>query len=416
MYHGAWVPEVSEISEISEVPGVTAGVAIVGAGPAGSWAACCLARRGARVTIFDASHPREKPCGGGVTGRALELASGIVDLSRLAVRVITQARFADSAGRQSVTVPLTADGAAAEAALVVASRADFDAALLAAAINAGAELRRERVTDVSVDSGGVALETTAARHRAEFVIGADGANSLVRRRLARPFRRDELSLATGYFAHGVTSHEIVLEVAADPPGYYWSFPRPSHLAIGVCAQADAGVGAAELRRRTTQWIADAGLAAGARLEAYSWPIPSLGQRSLEGLELAGSRWCLIGDAAGLVDPITREGISFAMISGQRIAEALAGDDASEAYARQVRAEIVSELIRAARLKAGFFRPAFSALLFDALGESAAVRAVMADLIAGRQGYAGLNWRLLASLEVGLAWRTLTSMRRTRRGP
>src|SRR5207245_11447632 len=103
-------------------------------------------------------------------------------------------------------------------ALVVASRAAFDAALLDAAERAGAVVDRVRVTDVSVDSRGAQIETTAGRRRAAFVIGADGANSLVRRRVAAAFRRDQLSIATGFFAHGVTSDEILIELTGHPPG------------------------------------------------------------------------------------------------------------------------------------------------------------------------------------------------------
>jgi flavin-dependent dehydrogenase len=95
--------------------------------------------------------------------------------------------------------------------------------------------------DVTVERDHVRLETSDGPRCAAFVIGADGANSLVRRRVSQAFRRDQLSIATGYFARGVTSDEIVLELLSDPPGYIWSFPRPDHLAIGVCGQADAGV-------------------------------------------------------------------------------------------------------------------------------------------------------------------------------
>jgi glycine/D-amino acid oxidase-like deaminating enzyme len=89
-------------------------IAIVGAGPAGARAAWVLARQGARVTIFDASHPREKPCGGGVTGRALALVADAVDVARVPSRRIHAARFVDASGGRSVTVPLGGD------ALVVA--------------------------------------------------------------------------------------------------------------------------------------------------------------------------------------------------------------------------------------------------------------------------------------------------------
>ena len=136
-------------------------------------------------------------------------------------------------------------------------------------------------------------------------------------------------------------------------------------------------------------------------------------RDFDALELAGLRWALVGDAAGLVDPITREGIFFALASGQWIADALMADDPAPGYTAQVRDEAISELARAARLKAGFFRPAFTGLMMRALMESGAIRSVMADLVAGRQSYASLKWRLLKTFEVGLAWRALTNDQRIR---
>jgi flavin-dependent dehydrogenase len=217
-----------------------------------------------------------------------------------------------------------------------------------------------------------------------------------------------LSIATGFFAHGISSDEIVIELIADPPGYIWSFPRPGHLAIGICAQADAGITAETLRAQAADWIAATRIAEGATLEPYSWPIPSLRAGDFDELALTGPRWALVGDAAGLVDPITREGIFFALASGQWIADALRQDDAAPSYVSRVRDEAIGELKRAARLKAGFFRPAFAGLMMRGLMESGAIRSVMADLIAGRQSYASLKWRLLKTFEVGLAWRALTT--------
>jgi geranylgeranyl reductase family protein len=384
-------------------------VIVVGAGPAGAWAAYRLARAGARVTIVDGSHPREKACGGGITGRALALVEGALDPAALPAVVIETARFTDHASGRSAIVPLDARGLTAASPLVVASRAAFDTRLLEAAQAAGADLLPARVTAVSTDTRGVRVDTTRGARQAAFVIGADGANSLVRRSVAFSFNRDQLSVATGYFAHGVSSREVVVEIADDPPGYFWSFPRPTHLAVGICAQADAGVSVAGLRAKTAAWIRGAHLADDASLQAYSWPIPSLSAADFGQLTLAGPRWCLAGDAAGLVDPITREGIFFALQSGAFAADALMSGRPAREYAAHVNDEIALELRRAARLKAGFFRPQFTRLLIDALRHSAAVRSVMADLVAGRQPYARLKWRLVRTLELRLAWRWLTGV-------
>jgi menaquinone-9 beta-reductase len=383
-------------------------VAVVGAGPAGAWTAYVLASRGARVILADPSHPREKPCGGGVTGRALALVQPSLALDRLPAVSIRTARFIDTATATTARVPL--DGGTLTGALVVASRTEFDGLILAAATRAGAALVTSRVTNIEIEHGGFRLDTANGKaQRVGWVIGADGANSVVRRRLARPFRRDQLSIATGFFARGISSDEIVLELVGDPPGYIWSFPRPDHLAIGICSAADAGVTAGALRARVAEWIRVTGIASGAPLEPYSWPIPSLSPRDFGTLEVAGHGWLLVGDAAGLVDPITREGIFFALQSGAFAAETLASGclRPERCYHDRVQAQIASDLARAARIKAGFFRPRFTRLLIDAVGKSPRVRAVMADLIAGRQSYRGLKWRLARTLEAGLLWRMMT---------
>jgi geranylgeranyl reductase family protein len=382
---------------------VNADVAVVGAGPAGSRAAWCLARAGARVALVDGSHPREKPCGGGVTGRALALVADAVDAAALPACRIHSARFVDSAAGRSVAVPLGSD------ALVVASRTDFDGLLLDAARGAGAQFVPARAVDVARAPGGFIVRAGPHRIAAPRLIGADGANSLVRRRLAQPFARADLSIATGYFAHGAVSEDIVIELAADPPGYLWSFPRPGHLAVGICAQADAGAAAGDLRARTARWIARMALADGARLEPYSWPIPSLSADGFRSLTASGPGWFLAGDAAGLVDPITREGIYFALRSGELAAQAALSPGASHVrYQEQVRDEMAADLAIAARYKAGFFRPRFARLFIDALTESAGIRTVMADLVAGRGAYSSLKWSLAGTFEVGLAWRLLTA--------
>ena len=248
------------------------------------------------------------------------------------------------------------------------------------------------------------VRTTRREYEGEEVLGADGANSLVRRKLAAPFRRAQLSIAAGFFAHGVSASTIAIKSMGRQPGYLWSFPRRDHLAVGICAPATHGVTSGELRAQSRSWIEAHDLPS-LDLRPYAWPIPSVGQEDALRLTAAGPGWMLLGDAAGLVDPLTREGIYYALLSGRWAAESLTADSGARAaarYATRLRAEVQPELARAARLSALFFSPRFSSLFVTALSESAPVREVFVDLVAGAQPYRGLRRRLLATREWKLA--------------
>lgn len=382
-------------------------VAIVGAGPAGCRAAWRLARAGARVAIFDGSHPREKPCGGGVTGRALELVRDAIGMDSLKSVSIAGATFAHRSRRTRVAFDDRPGAVTPQ--LAVASRLIFDRALLGAAIDRGATFVAERVVDLAPDGGAWRIATRDRTASCRWVLGADGPASLVRRRLGRPFERADLSIATGFFVHGVTSGDIAVAFEDDPPGYLWSFPRPDHLAVGICAQADSAQSSA-LALLASRWIAR-NVPERSSLERYSWPIPSLRETTLQRERPCGPRWMLLGDAAGMVDPITREGIFFALVSAEAAADSLLGPgDPAAQYAARIQPLVYEELIRAARLKARFFNPRFTGLLIGALEQSPAIRAVMMDLVAGRQPYRGLRRRLLATLELGLMVRMISGSR------
>ena len=387
-------------------------IGIIGAGPAGAMAAVRLARAGVSVTLFDPSHPREKPCGGGLTGRALALVNDVIDMRSLPSVVVNAATVED--GNRITRVPLLDSGPTPESSLLVLSRAIFDRALVDAAVSAGAELITDKVVEVGPDRSRMRVRTARGTYKFEHLVGADGANSLVRKTLARPFARAELSIAAGYFVEGATSSDIRVMTTRQQPGYLWSFPRPDHLAVGICTAAAHRAASRDLRAQSGAWIQHHGFNRHTRLVPYAWPIPSIGFQSRRSIALGGRGWMLLGDAAGLVDPLTREGIYYALLSGQWAADALVatpGRDAASHYAAKVLTEIQPELERAARLSRLFFSPAFSALFVRALDESEAIRAVFVDLVGGVQPYRGLRRRLLATRQWMLAARAIPMLLR-----
>jgi len=186
-------------------------------------------------------------------------------------------------------------------------------------VSAGAVHVPERV--VAVDASG-GVRTAAGRETAfDLIVGADGAGSLVRRTFLSPTPPSRLTMAAGWFAPGTS--EMVVRFTPGLAGYLWLFPRLDHVGVGICAplaSAPTPVMVERLRLEVARSF-PALLDADARIYAHTIPSPSKDPRTI--LEIAGPRWALVGDAAALADPVTGEGISFAVASGVMAAEVVA---------------------------------------------------------------------------------------------
>jgi flavin-dependent dehydrogenase len=358
-------------------------IAIVGAGPAGSLLAKKLAEGGLFATVFDASFPREKPCGGGLTGKALrELPAGPVD-DPLPVRRVASCRF--EAEGDAVDVRMSEP-------VAVASRRELDAWLLRRAVAAGARHAAERVVEVAV---GEVRTAASGRQAFDLVVGADGAGSLVRRSFLGPLPKERLMMALGWYAPG--SAPMLVRFTPPLSGYLWAFPRRDHVAVGICAPLGE-VPARALRERLEREVARTMPALSdpeAARYAHTIPSPSADPRDI--LEAAGDGFALVGDAAALADPITGEGIYYALRSAALLAETLLAEGSPARYPERVLADFGRDLLKAAALQRRFYAPGFAGRMVRYASRSHAIRDVLGDLVLGRQGYAGLKRRLLRAL-------------------
>jgi len=359
-------------------------VAIVGAGPAGTLLAHELARDGASVTLFDPSHPREKPCGGGLTAKALSLLPQAPDDDPLPCRWLSECRFESGRG-ESVPVSLPR-------AVAVAARLELDAWLLRRAREKGAAHLAERV--VRVEATGLLHSSDGVDRRFDLIVGADGASSLVRRTLLAPVPAERLMVAAGWYARGTAPMLVRFTPGLD--GYLWLFPRPDHVGVGICAPLGSAP-TRDILHRLEEEIArhfPALLDDDAGKYAHTIPSPSVDPASI--LEIAGEGFALVGDAAGLADPITGEGIYYALRSARVLSATLRETGSARTYPERALEDFGRELLLAARLRRRFYAPGFSQRMLRYAGRSRAIRNVLADLVLGEQGYRGLKRRLLGS--------------------
>jgi len=284
---------------------------VVGAGPAGSTAAYRLSRAGARVLLLDRERfPRDKPCGGGLTYRAVRqlplsvdpVVEEVVDRFELGFRY--GSRF--ERGGEGPLVLMT-------------QRRRLDAHLAGQAADAGADFRdgvRATALELAETEATVRFDGTSAA--APVVIGADGVNGLTARALELGVRRRVGVALEGNVSYVHAREErwrgrAVVELGSVPGGYAWVFPKGDHVNVGVGGWESEGP---RLREHLDRACAEYGLPAErlAGVRGYRLPMRRPGDRALRGRAL------LVGDAAGLVDPFSGDGIYEALVSARLGAE------------------------------------------------------------------------------------------------
>ena len=286
---------------------------VVGAGPAGSATAIHLARAGARVLLADkARFPRDKPCGGGLTGRALRHAPCDVEpvVEHVVDRLVLRVGYRAKVGRTS-SAPL----------IRMTQRRRLDLHLAEQAAKAGADFRDGvPVTEIDVVGDSAIARVGGETVTASYVVGADGANGVVARAvgLGEGIVRGvalEGNVPWGTLGRALYDDTAWVELGIVPGGYGWVFPKGDHANLGVGGWMDEG----PRLRAHLERLARAHQVDPTTLEAvrgHRLPMRLLGTPAVRGRVLC------VGDAAGLVDPLSGDGIYEAFVSAKLAADAI----------------------------------------------------------------------------------------------
>lgn len=331
---------------------------VVGGGPGGSTAAREAAAAGARVLLLDkAAFPRDKPCGGGVNVRAAKLLP--FSLTPVIERTITGVHFSLRM-RDGFTRRYPG------ALTYMTQRARLDHYLIEQAVAAGAELHERDAVRAIEQNGSVTVRTRTSTYTGAVLIGADGANGITTRLTGLAGGRDQAVALEG----NVTAPDLLtrwqdtlaLDLGGIPGGYGWLFPKCDHLNVGVGGWKYL---AGSFRPRLDRLARSYGLAPDTieNLRGHHLPVRRPGAPVVRG------RVALVGDAAGLIDPLSGEGIYAAIRSGGLAAgHALAFLDGRATsltpYARDIDRLLGPELLDSSRLQDVFnlLPPVYVAIL------------------------------------------------------
>jgi geranylgeranyl reductase family protein len=368
-------------------------VAVLGGGPAGAFAASQLAAAGLAVRLFDEKLAWEKPCGGGLTYKAYQQYPFLLE-NDTPKRFVTESIIGGPSAGQ-VTLQLGDP-------MLIYSRLDLNRMLLERAERAGAQVEKTRVLEINRTASGWNLRTAAGTLDTDFCIVATGARNPLRSVGTELTPRDTMS-ALGYYVPG-DQQRIEIQFLPHLEGYIWVFPRCGHLSVGICGKGETAIA---LRRRLEGFMQARGLSwQGAAF--YSHLLPALDTPSWKRNRVAGEGWLAVGDAAGLVDPITGEGLYYAIRSGDLAAQAVVqcAADPAGAYRRALRHDFMADLEFGSQLAQRVFTGRFLLgsvpdRMVQFTRRSPRFATLMQDLFAGRQPYRGLKRRLLRNFNGSL---------------
>jgi len=395
------------------------------AGPAGALAAALLAAGGRDVRLFDEKLAWEKPCGGALTHKALQQYPFLAE-ARSESNPVAHCELISPSGRRvrfHMPHPVAIFSRLALNGLLL-ERARRAGVGVHAGVHADArvDIHHERVTRIAGTAGDWQLLTPQREYRASYLILAAGARNSFRSQFLSPILPSDLMVTAGYFipGHGSPGNRSLMQIQflKGITGYIWVFPRTDHVSAGITGRMGK-TSTAELRRILEQWLEEQRLEGNiVHLDAarfYSHILPSFRAQTFETLEVRGGGWAMIGDSAGLVDPITGEGLYYALRSAELCASALLAGRPDH-YPVLLEDEVLAELKLAARVSERFysgqvFGDSVLERMVSLTAQSASFRELMSDLFAGIQGYRDLRSRLYRILPAVMAEGLAGTLRR-----
>ena len=319
-------------------------VIVVGAGPGGASAAHQLASAGARVLLLEkAKLPRHKTCGGGVTWKVAQALP--FDISSVVERTISTVVFSYKASESF-------EMRSPDPLVYMVRRNAFDQLLVEQAVRTGATVLDDcAVKSIDMSDSAVTVRTATDVFAASWLIGADGATGMVgkalglmgnEQRVLMPAVESEIEVQPDIADYW--HDKMGLDLGFLPASYGWVFPKADHLNVGVGGIASG----ADYGQRLKGYDAAHTLGRVPRYERVRKRFGYVLPLRQAGAPIHSGRAMLIGDAAGLVEAFTGEGIYWAVRSGQMAAQAITSGQTSADYARQVDQELMPDLISARR--------------------------------------------------------------------
>ena len=323
-------------------------VIIVGGGPAGAYCAYELACNGIRSKLFDHSHPREKPCGGGVSKRAIEKFPFLEEF-RSQGNTSAGLRIISCKNREAMVLNSSLG--------FNLSRQFLDEQILNMAVDAGAEHIKEKVINIERIDDLWQVNTAKRSLTSKIIVGADGINSLLRKKTIGKIDRKNLGLAYGYLVTGIEKIPTTLKFVAEIPGYIWLFPRAKSTSIGIGSELKYGI---FLKKILDDFIhsnyPNVNLTSN-----YAAMLPWATNPRFFTKSRSRDNCILIGDAAGFADPLTGEGILYALWSGKLAAEALAKNNL-RLYDQLWMGQFGNYLQERCKQRKQYFNPSFMEIL------------------------------------------------------
>jgi flavin-dependent dehydrogenase len=370
-------------------------VAVLGGGPAGAVAAHNLAAAGLETIVLDEKLAWEKPCGGGITFKAYDRYPFLIDNDTPKRYVTETVVAADPSGsaRMKLTHPL-----------LIYSRYDLNNMLLHRAASAGAEIEKARVTGVERIGDRWRVSTRTSSIDADFCIVAMGARNPFRD-LGTEWTPEDTSTALGYFVTADQPH-VDIQFLPEFEGYIWVFPRHGHLSVGICGKGETATSA---KARLHRYMDDKGIPYKDQ-QFYGHMLPSLEAPKWRSNRISGDRWIAVGDSAGLVDPITGEGLYYAVRSADLASQVILGgapvEKKTASYQSLLWRDFVEDLAFGSTLAKRLFLGSFlcrsaPARMVEYIRRSPRFYDLMQDLFAGTQGYLDLKQRFLKTLNFTL---------------